>query len=447
MSHPALPQLFSARIREQFAHCSEEFLGALDREINTSVLLHPTKSKFLELAGSPVPWNDFGMLLHERPSFILDPAYHAGAMYSQEANSMLLAQVFKQILPELEAPVVLDLCAAPGGKSLVLSTLLPEDGLLVSNEIIPQRLSILRENLDKWGLANGLTMGLSPEKIPFSGQFDVIVVDAPCSGEGLFRRQLSYREEWKPSFAGVCASKQDEILEEAHRLLKPGGFLIYSTCTYAPEENEKQILRMVQEWEYTSISVPMDSDWKVDIWSEGPVEAYRMLPHLTPGEGFFCALLRKADGPSEGFRQHKHAETLALSKKEAEAAKRFVSDACEVWKNEANLVFTGRRHPFLKSWLTAFPKSNSGTQIGSLLRDEFLPAQALANTRLSATGVPSIEVSREDALQFLRRETIPVQEKLGWCLVTHQHQHLGWGKALGNRFNNYYPNEWRIRQA
>lgn len=447
MSYPALPESFSARIREQFSSSSEDFLNALDREINTSVLLHPTKSKFLSLAGTPVPWNDFGMLLNERPIFILDPAYHAGAMYSQEANSMLLAQVFKHILPELKAPVVLDLCAAPGGKSLVLSTLLPEDGLLVSNEIIPQRLSILRENLDKWGLANGLTMGLSPEKIPFSGQFDVIVVDAPCSGEGLFRRQLSYRDEWKSSFAGVCASKQEEILEEAHRLLKPGGFLIYSTCTYAPEENEQQIMRLVNDWDYTSLAVPMDASWQVDRWKENDVEAYRMLPHLTPGEGFFCALLRKADGASEGFRLQKNADVIALSKKETEAAKRFVSQEAEVWKNEANLVFTGRKHPFLKAWLTAFPKSNSGTHIGTLLRDEFLPAQALANTRLSAAEVPIVEVTKEEALQYLRRETIPVQEKLGWCLITHQHQHLGWGKALGNRFNNYYPNEWRIRQA
>ena len=447
MSLPPLPQAFSERIQNQFASCSEAFLGALDREVNTSVLLHPTKSAFLTIEGIPVPWNSFGRILHERPSFILDPAYHAGAMYSQESNSMLLAHVFQFILPELNAPVVLDLCAAPGGKSLVLSTLLPSDGLLVSNEIIPQRLSILRENLDKWGLANGLTMGLSPEKIPFSGQFDVIVVDAPCSGEGLFRRQISYRDEWKSSFAGVCAAKQEEILEEAHRLLKPGGFLIYSTCTYAPEENEKQVMRLVKNWEYTSTAVPMDASWQVDMWSEGEVEAYRMLPHLTPGEGFFCALLRKPDGPTEGFRQHKHAEVLALSKKEIDAAHRFVNNDCEVWKNDANLVFTGRKHPFLKSWLTAFPKSNSGTQIGTFLRDEFLPAQALANTRLASEGVPKVEVSREDALQFLRRESIVVPEKLGWCLITHEQQHLGWGKALGNRFNNYYPNEWRIRQA
>jgi NOL1/NOP2/fmu family ribosome biogenesis protein len=138
---------------------------------------------------------------------------------------------------------------------------------------------------------------------------------------------------------------------------------------------------------------------------------------------------------------------LALSKKEIDAAHRFVNNDCEVWKNDANLVFTGRKHPFLKSWLTAFPKSNSGTQIGTFLRDEFLPAQALANTRLASEGVPKVEVSREDALQFLRRESIVVPEKLGWCLITHEQQHLGWGKALGNRFNNYYPNEWRIRQA
>lgn len=172
-----------------------------------------------------------------------------------------------------------------------------------------------------------------------------------------------------------------------------------------------------------------------------------MLPHVTPGEGFFCALLQKNDERSEGFRLNKNSDVVALSKKEIDATRAYVTAEADVWKNDANLVFTGRRHPFLKAWLTAFPKSNSGTQIGSLLRDDFLPAQALANTRLSSVNVPSVEVSREDALQYLRRESIVVQEKLGWCLITHEQQHLGWGKALGNRFNNYYPNEWRIRQA
>ena len=454
MSYPALPESFSARIREQFSSSSEDFLNALDREINTSVLLHPTKSKFLSVSGTPVPWNDFGMLLNERPSFILDPSYHAGAMYSQEANSMLLAQVFKHILPELKAPVVLDLCAAPGGKSLVLSTLLPEDGLLVSNEIIPQRLSILRENLDKWGLANGLTMGLSPEKIPFSGQLDVIVVDAPCSGEGLFRRQLSYRDEWKSSFAGVCASKQEEILEEAHRLLKPGGFLIYSTCTYNSKENEQQLLTFLEQgWESVRLFVP--DEWKIveaETQHEGrTLFSYRFYPHLVVGEGFFLSVLRKTDREKKRKLHVKNPHLAPLNVRKLA----FLEDWVE---NMEDFAFyqTGKQDIF------ALPASqaekmhligetlgawSTGYAVGTRKHDDLEPSAAWALSGEASSKIPKLELAYEDALEFLRKNdlALPVSETKGWHLATFEGASLGWLKALPTRWNNYYPAPWRIR--
>lgn len=441
-----LPEAFVDRLKTQFPDQWELMIPAYDREIQTSILKHPKKFKHTSIVGETVPWNALGMLLKERPKFTLDPHYHAGAYYSQEANSMLIGHLFQQAIQEIENPAVLDLCAAPGGKSLIYSTLLGENGVLVSNEVMPQRLSILRENLDKWGIPNVFTLGMYPNKIPFTHAFDVVAVDAPCSGEGLFRKQVDYRGEWKESFAQSCAVRQYEILQEAVRLLKPGGYLLYSTCTFAPEENEDMLQYLSDEFQLENIPVEMNKEWNVDVVKSTSGEGYRMLPHNTPGEGFFCTLLKKPEGQSEKTRFKPNMKIVPLNAKERATVNAFIREDVALVKNEKGLVFLDTlQHTFKDLWRAMLPNANAGALVGEFMKDKFIPGQGIANTGVEADSVKKLELSYEDVIRYLKKEVIQVEAEAGFVLVTFEQQNIGWGKVVGTRLNNNYPNEWRIR--
>ena len=441
-----LPEAFVNRLKTQFPDQWELMIPAYDREIQTSILKHPKKFKHTSFVGETVPWNALGMLLKERPKFTLDPHYHAGAYYSQEANSMLIGHLFQQAIQEIENPAVIDLCAAPGGKSLIYSTLLGEKGVLVANEVIPQRLSILRENLDKWGIPNVFTLGMYPNKIPFTHAFDVVAVDVPCSGEGLFRKQVDYRGEWKESFAQSCAVRQYEILQEAVRLLKPGGYLLYSTCTFAPEENEDMLQYLSDEFQLENIPVEMNKEWNVDVVKSTSGEGYRMLPHNTPGEGFFCTLLKKPEGQSEKTRFKPNMKIVPLNAKERATVNAFIREDVALVKNEKGLVFLDTlQHTFKDLWRAMLPNANAGALVGEFMKDKFIPGQGIANTGVEADSVKKLELSYEDVIRYLKKEVIQVEAEAGFVLVTFEQQNIGWGKVVGTRLNNNYPNEWRIR--
>ena len=441
-----LPEAFVKRLKTQFPDQWELMIPAYERAIQTSVLRHPTKFKHTSILGEIVPWNSLGLLLKERPKFTFDPHYHAGAYYSQEANSMLIGYLFQQAILEIENPAVLDLCAAPGGKSLIYATLLGEKGVLVSNEIISQRLSILRENLDKWGIPNVFTLGMYPNKIPFNHCFDVVAVDAPCSGEGLFRKQIDYRGEWKESFAHTCAVRQYEILKDAVRLLKPGGYLLYSTCTFAPEENEDIISYLTETFHLENTPVEMKNEWNVDVVKCSSGEGYRMLPHNTPGEGFFCTLLKKPEGHTEKIRFKPNSKIVPLTAKERSTVNAFIREDIALVKNEKGLVFLDTlQHPFKDLWRAMLPNANAGTLVGEFMKDKFIPGQGIANTGVEAASIKKLELSYEDVIRYLKKEVIQVEAEAGFVLVSFEQQNIGWGKVVGTRLNNNYPNEWRIR--
>jgi NOL1/NOP2/fmu family ribosome biogenesis protein/SAM-dependent methyltransferase len=359
---------------------------------------------------------------------------------------MLIGHLFQQAIQEIENPAVLDLCAAPGGKSLIYATLLGEKGVLVSNEVMPQRLSILRENLDKWGIPNVFTLGMYPNKIPFTHCFDVVAVDAPCSGEGLFRKQVDYRGEWKESFAHTCAVRQHEILEEAVRLLKPGGYLLYSTCTFAPEENEEIISFLIEEFQLENVSVEMKKEWNVDVVKGSSSEGYRMLPHNTPGEGFFCTLLKKPDGHTEKIRFKPNSKIVPLTAKERSTVNVFIREDIALVKNEKGLVFLDTlQHTFKEIWRSLLPNANAGTLVGEFMKDKFIPGQGIANTGVESDDVRKLELSYDDVIRYLKKEVIQVEAEAGFVVITFEQQNIGWGKVVGTRLNNNYPNEWRIR--
>ena len=287
-----MPIEFLNRIRSQFPSEFERFIQSIDQEPAISLRTNPRKFN-LPVTPERIPWSETGFFLNERPSFTLDPIFHSGAYYVQEASSMFVEQAFRQI-EHRKSRIVLDLCAAPGGKSTHLLSLIDADDLLVSNEVIRSRVPVLDENIRKWGHQNVVICSNDPTDFSnLDGLFDVILVDAPCSGEGLFRRDASAIQQWSVDNTNLCATRQRRILSDIWPSLKNGGYLIYSTCTFNPEENEKNLKALAESNSIETIRIPLQEDWGVEEIEHNGLVGYRFLPHKVKGEGFFLTLIRK----------------------------------------------------------------------------------------------------------------------------------------------------------
>ena len=284
-----LPVDFVLRTRALLGNEYSDFEAALATETPVSIRLNSRKGLTAPVFGKQIPWSNTGYYLPERLTFTFDPLFHAGGYYVQEASSMFLEQAIKTYI---DKPIkCLDLCAAPGGKSPHLLDL-----LLVSNEVIRNRSLILAENITKWGNPNVIVSNDDPEKIgQLTHYFDLIVTDVPCSGEGMFRKDEDSREEWSVANVELCASRQRRIIHDIWEALKPGGILIYSTCTYNTAENEKNIRYIAEELGADSLPLSIPTEWQISGSLEGNLPVYRFFPHKTKGEGFFLAILRKAD--------------------------------------------------------------------------------------------------------------------------------------------------------
>lgn len=424
----------------------------------TSVRINPGKKNELsgtQLAESlePVPWSSNGYYLPERPSFTADPLFHAGAYYVQEASSMFLEEALKQSC-DLSGPLrVLDLCAAPGGKSTLIQSLLSEDSLLVSNEVIKTRVGILSENITKWGAVNVVVTNNDPRDFQkLTGYFDVIVVDAPCSGSGLFRKDPAAISEWSEANVQLCAQRQERILADIFSSLKPGGILIYSTCSYSYEEDESICDFVVNSLSATSLRYQLKPEWNIveTTAARSGAFGYRFYPDRLKGEGFFIA----------GFRRQGDEEiTQAYSFKNKNQLSRATKDELEAIKK---MIADVSRFSFLK-WqenILAFPASlqddlfllqanlyikKAGVSIGVVIKAELIPDHELAMTGLLSADVPYYNADKETALQYLRRHDIKCDTVAkGWALLRYNNIALGWIKVLSNRINNYYPKDWRI---
>ena len=301
----ALPIDFITRTRALLGNEFDSFEAALQADVPVSIRINEKKgTPAPSTAGAPcerVAWCETGYYLPERLSFTFDPLFHAGAYYVQEASSMFLEQAIRS---HVKTPVrCLDLCAAPGGKSTHLAACLPEGSLLVSNEVIRSRSHILAENIAKWGNPNCIVTNNDPKEIGcLTHFFDVIVADVPCSGEGMFRKDTDSTGEWSVANVELCAGRGRRIIHDVWNALKPGGLLIYSTCTYNMEEDEENIHYITEELGAEALSIPVKDEWQIT----GPLKydhpVYRFFPHKTKGEGFFLAALRKADGETEEIR-------------------------------------------------------------------------------------------------------------------------------------------------
>ena len=431
----------------------EAFVAVHDVEEKTSsIRLNPKKEiSLLDFdIDAEIPWCKDGYYLKKRPSFTLDPLFHSGCYYSQEASSMFLDYVIRFLKLEQSPLKALDMCAAPGGKSTLLNAVLHPDSLLVANEIIKARVNILTSNLVRWGNANVVVSNNDPSafgRLP--GYFDFMVVDAPCSGSGMFHKDHGAIDEWSLANVKLCSERQQRILSQSISALKTGGYLFYSTCSYSQEENEDIVDWLIDEFEMESIPIDVDSNWGIDVTKSSRNEAmgFRFYPHLLKGEGFFCAILRKK-GEQESF-------SMKRVKKEKNAAPQHLA---KDW------VHDSEHYSFLHhNYLHIFPKSyeqdlqalqnvlylkNAGTEIGEIKGKDLIPSHDLALSNLVRSDLPYIDLSLEQAQNYLRKEQLSVDinpENLkGWILVRFKNVNLGWIKAMPNRINNYYPKEIRI---
>ncbi len=423
----------------------------------TSVRLNPNKStNYYSLweTAERVAWSSQGLYLKERPSFTLDPLFHAGAYYVQEASSMFLEEALKQTV-DLSAPLkVLDLCAAPGGKSTLIQSLISTESLLVSNEVIKARVNILAENISKWGAANVVVTNNDPKDFQRLEQFfDVIVVDAPCSGSGLFRKDPNAINEWSDHNVALCAQRQQRILADILPSLKEGGIVIYSTCSYSFSEDEAIADWMVTEMGCQSLKLNLHSDWGIveTRTTDSAAFGYRFYPDKVKGEGFFIAAFKKGDAENTISRNQKPKEKKGsekLGNKELEIVKPWLNNNQELLffkqLEDVLAIPTTMEEDFKMIKSTMYIKK-AGVKLGSIIRNELIPAHDLAISIILHPTVPRLEVDLETALQYLRKADIKIDSELrGWVLLTYQQLPVGWIKAMSNRINNYYPKEWRI---
>lgn len=400
---------------------------------------------------SPVPWHPQGFYLSERPVFTLDPRFHAGAYYVQEASSMFIYEALRQTVDFSKALKVLDLCAAPGGKSTLMADLISDDSLLISNETIRPRTASLRENLERWGNPNvGVTSAEVEEFAALEDWFDVILADAPCSGEGLFRKDPDAMREWSLPQVEFCAGRQRRILAAAVQALAPGGVLLFSTCTYNAQENIENAQWLAKSFDLDPISLQIPSEWGV-VQSEWGCQFY---PHKLQGEGFFLSVFRKKAGeskkhnPAAQFKSIKPLPKSLVPQAESWIAKSvdarfYLSPSNEVLALPAQLE---SQYLLLDKF---FKTKWFGTTIGEFKGKDFVPHHALALSRWAAAELPAVDLSREQALLFLKKETFdpPPGAPKGWALARFEGLNLGWVKVLPNRLNNYLPQERRIRMA
>lgn len=399
---------------------------------------------------SPVPWCATGFYLSQRPSFTLDPLFHAGAYYVQEASSMFLEQVIKQVLPQhnSQAYRVLDLCAAPGGKSTHLSSLFPES-LVVVNEVIKTRAGILVENMIKWGNGNVVVTNNDAadfERLP--GYFDLIVIDAPCSGSGMFRKDPEAIDEWSLQNVDHCSKRQQRILKDAWPCLKENGILIYSTCSYSKEENEDILDWMNDELEVTSRQIALKQEWGIveTQSSKSSCWGYRFYPDKVRGEGLFMACVQKQT--AAGAPPEKGKKLLNVGRQDEKVLLDWIVDAAKndyILLEDEILAFDKNWSPDIPVLMQQLYVKKAGIRIGKLIRNELIPDHELALSGLITREVNKVDLGLEMALQYLRKLDIAAgTAQKGWAVATFKGFCLGWMKVLPNRVNNYYPQRFRI---
>ena len=393
-----------------------QFLKGLGEEPPVSIRLNPLKCYYMPLDFERrVPWCDTGFYLKTRPQFTFDPLLHAGLYYVQEASSMFIHEVLRQLVTE---PVLmLDLCAAPGGKSTTARTRLPHGSVLVCNEPNRRRAQVLSENMQKYGhrdvyVTNNMPRDFRKSKL----MFDVVLCDVPCSGEGMFRKDEDAIREWSPQNVEKCWRLQREIVSDIWPQLQEGGLLIYSTCTFNTKENEQNVRWICEELGATMVSVETQPEWNITgsllPGFEGPV--YRFIPGKSQGEGLFMAVMRKGSAMQNAERRMQNAPCTM-----------------KILQSTLSVLY------------------GSSQELSTSHKNEAPPPSLALLAALDKDAYPRVELSYHDAIRYLRGEalTLPADTPRGFVIVTYYHTALGFVKNIGSRANNLYPDAWRIRST
>ena len=391
------------------------FLDGMKTEAPASIRINPFKTDASTASvlcdAGRVPWCRYGHYLSGRPPFTFDPLFHAGVYYVQEASSMFIDHVIRQTLGT-EAASVLDLCAAPGGKSTCAMAALPEGSVMFCNEPIRQRVSVLAENILKFGKDGMVVTNNYAADYRKAGMvFDAVIADVPCSGEGMFRKDAGAIAEWSQANVVKCRNLQRSIVEDIWPCLKPGGIMVYSTCTFNALEDEENAEWIAHELGADFVDIGTEKQWNITGALTGCLPAYRFIPGVSEGEGLFMAVLRKhGDNGTSGMR---------LSELRQLASKRL------------KVVTDGVKAPIVKGKQTIPDHSEAM----SVVTD---------NSRY-----PGIDIGYSDAIAYLRHEAIvlPPDAPRGIVMLRYRGVSLGFAKNLGNRANNLYPQEWRIRST
>ncbi len=414
-----LPQGFINQMQGLLMENAEAFLEAMTQSPSVSIKINKRKVREIDDLGytdlTPVKWCQSGYYLPSRPLFTANPLLHAGVFYVQDASSMIYEEVMNRVLPsalDTGHPLrVLDLCAAPGGKTTSMINAIPDGATVVANEFIPNRAAILKENLIKWGYPEIIVCNSKTSDFVRLGEcFDIVAVDAPCSGEGMMRKDSDAINQWSEGLQLQCSTLQRSIINDAFQVLKPGGFLIYSTCTFNRVENEEMVDYMVNNLSLVPVDMDFPPEWGIGRGISTPYPCYRFMPHLTRGEGLFLCVLRK-EGNYPVAHNIKNDQFINLLKKHT----RVIS--------------------------LGIPKKNVKGKL------ELPASESVLSTDFKASDYPVVELDLTAAQSYLRHESLTLNPEIpkGFAVVNYKGYPLGLVKNIGSRANNLYPSQWKIR--
>ena len=423
-----LPEAFLNRIKTQLGEEYPAFLESLERPRAVALRLNPLKgeSPQLPFAQEMVPWEEKGFYYDPESRPGLHPYHEAGVYYLQEASAMSPVA----LLDPQPGEKILDLCAAPGGKTTQIAGRMAGEGLLVCNEINPKRAKILGKNIERMAVPNALVLNEHPQNLErkFIGWFDRVLVDAPCSGEGMFRKEETAVTDWSEETVAMCAARQAEILDSAAKMVRPGGLLVYSTCTFAPQENEEAVenfLRRHPEFAPEERIAP----W----FTPAGKGMFRLWPHKLKGEGHFAAVLRKSEGEEE--------EPSDLKGSKLPKAWEDFAKENGIHLPDGKALLFGQTLYWVPEWLPdlkGLKVIRAGLELGELKKDRFEPAHALALWLKEAKNCCSYPWNSKEIAAYMNGQTLPYSKK-GWTLVQVDGYSLGWGKGDGSTLKNHYP--------
>lgn len=469
-----LPRAFEASTQKLFGEVRyERFREALQLPPQTTIRLNPFKWPNVDTQDKkvlkPVPWCAEGLFLPHRPDFTFDPLLHAGAYYVQESSSMFISHVVKHLVNK---PVTaLDLCAAPGGKTTTLRASLPAGSIVVANEPMKVRASILSENVQKQGHPDIIVTNNYPRDFRKARiTFDFILADVPCSGEGMFRKDPQAVAEWSPQNVANCAQLQRSIIEDIWPTLSPGGFLVYSTCTFNEQEDEENVQWIIDNLGAQLHDIPVDPQWHITgaIGTALPATAngekdeslqsvFRFIPGFTPGEGLFMAVLQKPQAETHDHPRKKRPTALRIKPSSCQkTVLPWLMEDPTLGKNTWTIIDTPTLTRAIPTrWLPLYEKASdalhlihAGVGIGTSKGKDIVPSASLAlSTMLNPSAFPRVEIGWEQAMLYLRKEaiTLPDGTPRGLVLITYRGLALGFCKNIGNRANNLFPQEWKIK--